>query len=49
MNMFLAFKNCMNLCPGPQELYNSKHNYGHDPYKEGLYHIYSTLYTLATT
>ena len=23
--MFLAPKNCMNVCPGPQELYNSKH------------------------
>ena len=22
---------------------------GHEPYKEGLYHIYSTLYTLAIT
>ena len=25
VNMFLALKNCMNVCPGPQELYNSKH------------------------
>ena len=23
INMFLAPKNCMNVCPGPQELYNS--------------------------
>ena len=22
--MFLALKNCMNVCPGPQELCNSK-------------------------
>ena len=26
-----ALKNCMNVCPWPQELYNSKHNnYGHN-------------------
>ena len=24
-NMFSALKNCMNVCPGPQKLYNSKH------------------------
>ena len=49
--MFLALKNGMNVYPGPQELHNSKHIYGHDhePYEEGLHHIYSTLYTLATT
>ena len=23
--MFSALKNCMNVCSGPQELYNSKH------------------------
>ena len=37
INMLLALKNCMNVCPGPQEPYN---RYGHEPYKEGLYHIY---------
>ena len=25
INMFSALKNCMNVCPGPQEPYNSKH------------------------
>ena len=25
VNMFLALKNCMNVCPQPQELYSSKH------------------------
>ena len=25
INMFLAPKNCMSVCPGPQELYNSKY------------------------
>ena len=24
-NQFSALKNCMNVCPGPQELYTSKH------------------------
>ena len=24
INMLLALKNCMNVCPGPWELYNSK-------------------------
>ena len=23
--VYIALKNCMNVCPGPQELYNSKH------------------------
>ena len=41
----LALKNCMNVYPGPQNCIS-----GHEPYKEGLYHIvYSTLYTIATT
>ena len=25
MDMFLTLKNCMNVCPGPQKVYNSKH------------------------
>ena len=25
INMLLALKNCMNVCPRPQELYNRKH------------------------
>ena len=48
INMFSALKN---VCPGPQEVYSSKHNNGHEPYKKGLYHIYGTygtLYTLTT-
>ena len=48
INMFSTLKNFMNVCPGPQKLYNSEHNYEHEPYKEGLYHVYSTLNTLAT-
>ena len=28
----------MNVCTGPQELYNYN-IHGHEPYKEGLYHI----------
>ena len=48
INTLLALKNCIIVFPHPQELYNNKHmEYGHEPYKEGLYHIYSTLYTLA--
>ena len=37
---------------GPQELFvlqelcNSKYMDMHEPYKEGLYHIYSTVYPL---
>ena len=38
----VALKNCMNVCPGPQELYNSKRSL-----QGGS--VYSTLYTLTTT
>ena len=30
-HMFLALKNCMNVCPGPQDPYNSKHNMDMNP------------------
>ena len=44
LNMFLALKNCMNVYPGPQKLYNSKHmDMG------SISHTYSTWYILATT
>ena len=48
INMLLALKKCVNVCPGPQELYTSRH-IGREPYKEGVHHIYSILHTLATT
>ena len=45
--MLLALKNCMNVCPRPQELYISKHM---DMSLQGgsVSHIQYTLYTLAT-
>jgi hypothetical protein len=53
MDTIDTLKNCMTVCPGPWEQYNSEHThvhaYGYEPYKEGMYHIYSILYTLATT
>ena len=42
--MLLALKNSMNVCPGPQELYYSKHM-DMNPTKR----VCSILYTLATT
>ena len=42
--LFSALKNCINVCLGSQELYNSKHNNGHEHHKEGLYHIFIACY-----
>ena len=46
--MLLALKKCVNVCPGPQELYTSRH-IGREPYKEDVHLIYIILHTLATT
>ena len=49
MFLNLSLKIYMNVCPGPKELYNSKHMDMNPTRRVNLYHIYSTLYTLATT